>query len=163
MTYSTKIRHVWGVKASSRVLLLLLVDWHEFDTGVYFRSLHRVWSSNEGEICACLAWPDLWASKALQLCTDNGYKYKDSSGGLYHMGNWDPPNMVVCGGAVSQRVSTNDAFYKSWLVHFNILLLLVYMDYTLTWQLLLSRVSLLLLLNNNDLALKSKIRTLTKK
>lgn len=69
------------------------------------------------------------------------YKYKDSSGRLYHMGNWDPPNMVVCEGAVSQAVSTNDAFYKSRLVHFGLILLLVYMKHILTWQLLLSACS----------------------
>lgn len=43
------------------------------------------------------------------------------------MGNWDPPNMVVWLGAVSQGVITNDAFYKSRLVIFGIILLLIYM------------------------------------
>lgn len=59
--------------------------------------------------------------------------------------------MVVCEGAVSQGVSTNYAFYKSWLVHFGMILLFVYWDYMLTLQ--LSRVSVLLLLNNEDHAL----------
>ena len=63
------------------------------------------------------------------------------------MGNWDPPNMVVCERVVSQGVSTNDAFYKLWLVHFGIILL-VYVDHILTWQLLLSLVSLPLFLSS---------------
>lgn len=44
------------------------------------------------------------------------------------MGNWEPHNMVVCEGAVSQGLSTNDAFYKSRLVHVGIISLLLYMD-----------------------------------
>lgn len=72
------------------------------------------------------------------------------------MENWDHPNMIVCEGVVSQRVSSNDAFYKSLFVL--VFYCRVYMAYILSRQLLLSHVGLLLLLNNEDHTLKSSVK-----